>query len=264
VRLWWVLVNGGQWAANEPILRLARSSGCLASLPLIITAADVQQATADKTVFLNRPEAICQYSLYAHQLGQNTQLTRTANWRDELGWWVVRVHSDQETEEQTVPAEYAEQFDAADPPCRHFRDVIIQELTWSSRCASLQFWHPPSGQSFHIYELIDQQPPLWGCRTIVDYTSDHSRFGNLPRRLVILCGDEEGDDFAAFIRMFKHPDGLTSIELLTTEVPQRGVSGPGALSQTLALGLLNWVCWHHTSSIGEWVRAGVIDRNEGM
>jgi len=129
VRLWWVLVNGGQWAANEPILRLARSSGCLASLPLIITAADVQQATADKTVFLNRPEAICQYSLYAHQLGQNTQLTRTANWRDELGWWVVRVHSDQETEEQTVPAEYAEQFDAADPPCRHFRDVIIQEYS---------------------------------------------------------------------------------------------------------------------------------------
>ncbi|CEM28313.1 unnamed protein product [Vitrella brassicaformis CCMP3155] len=229
--LWWVLAKGGQWAGNKPILPLARSSGCLASLPLIITAADVRQATADKTVFLNRPEAIRQYSLYAHRLGDSMQLTRTAGGRDTVGGGVVRVHTD-----------------AADPPCRPctFRGRIIENLaSLSSRVVSCNYWRPTAltwspvlwYRSYSRYSagydsigaLMAQEPPLWGCRTI-DYTNYDT-----SSRLVILCGDEEGDEFTAYIEMTKYPDESASIALWTTEAPQQGVTGPTAFPQTVAI-----------------------------
>ncbi|CEM21252.1 unnamed protein product [Vitrella brassicaformis CCMP3155] len=207
--LWWVLVKGGQWAGNKPILRLARSSGRLASLPLIITSADVQQVTADKDLYLSRPEAIRQYSLFSHRLGDNMQLTRNADGRDELGEWDVVVDT-----QQTVPARY--RFDAADPPCQHysvyksgnrhgsFREMVINMLALpsSSHLVSYRTGTPPSVVCNRIGDLIRQQPPVWGCRTIdyKDYYDHHSY------RLVILCGDREGDEFMAYIRMIRWRD----------------------------------------------------------
>ncbi|CEM34800.1 unnamed protein product [Vitrella brassicaformis CCMP3155] len=202
------------------------SSGLLASLPLIITSADVRLATADKTLYLSRPEAIRQYSLYSHQLGDRMHLTRNANRRqDELAGWQVTVHT-----QQTVPARYRDRFNPADPPCRHqdfdygsFRESVVERMAWLSLPrVSGQDCCPSSAEYHRICALMAQQPPLWdGCRTI-----DYGIYRTY--RLVILCGEEDGDDFAACIKMDKLSYGSASISIHTTEAPQQGVSGPAA------------------------------------
>jgi len=151
--------------------------------------------------------------------------------------------------QRTVADEYADRFDGADPPCRYrgnefddgfdyssFRDVIIDEMTeWSLRHVSHQDWRPPCAECDRICGLIDQQPPLWdGCRTI-DYTLTTNRG---PYRLVILHGEEEGDDLAVSIIMAKPKpwgNGSASIYLYTTEAPQPGGSGPAAFPRAVAI-----------------------------
>ena len=101
----------------------------------------------------------------------------------------------------------------------------------SSRRVSYHWWRPPCPESDRIHGLVDQQPALWdGCRTIDYYTN----YG-ASRRLVILCGDREGDDFMAYIEMAKWADGEALICLYTSEERQPGCSGPPASPQTVAI-----------------------------
>ncbi|CEL94383.1 unnamed protein product [Vitrella brassicaformis CCMP3155] len=177
-----------------------------------------------------------QYGLYGNRLGERMRLTRTTNGREMLGGYVqVTVHT-----EQTVPRRYRDRFNAADPPCEHylgeehgsFREVAIKRLaSLSSHFVSDHWWDPPSPESDRIGALIDQPPPVWdGCRTI-DYTSDYTTGGT--RRLVILCGEEDGDDFMAHIEVHKRPHGSASIALYTTEAPQKIGSGPAVFPRAV-------------------------------
>ncbi|CEM20285.1 unnamed protein product, partial [Vitrella brassicaformis CCMP3155] len=235
IRLHYLMVTGGDWRGNVPVLRLAKS--CLplgrVQLPIELTGDDLQHV-GSKAVIDTRPEAIRQYSLYSHRLSpvHYMQLTRRADGREMLGGHEVTVHTD-----QTVPAVYRDRFDAADPPCRHLGDdfgsfrgrIILRLELVSSRLVSSRSWDPPSAEHGRIAGLIDQQPPVWGCRTI-DY--GHTA-GSC--RVVILCGDEEGDDFMACIIMAKYPGASAHIELRTTEAPQGCGSGPAAFQRAVAI-----------------------------
>ncbi|CEM28314.1 unnamed protein product [Vitrella brassicaformis CCMP3155] len=231
IRLHHVMVTRGDWRGNVPVLRIAKSCGRVQQLPIELTDDDLQQV-GSKAVIDSRPPSIHQYALYSHRLDRMTGLTRDANGREILGIGEVVVYT-----QQTVPAEYADRFDAADPPCRHcgaeygsFRGLIIRSLgEWLSRLVSYEFWTPPSDEYRSIGGLMAEQPPLWGGRTI-----DHSTIGDPYRlRLVILCGDEEGDDFMAYIRMYVHGNGSASIDLWTTEAPREGGSGPAAFPRAV-------------------------------
>ncbi|CEM20289.1 unnamed protein product [Vitrella brassicaformis CCMP3155] len=230
IRLHYLMVTGGDWRGNMPLLRLAKSClplGRVQQLPVELTGDDLQHV-GSKAVIDSRPEAIRQYALFSHRLGDNMRLRR-----EMMGEYVVTVHTD-----QTVPAEYRNRFDAADPPCRRggydyssFRGLIVDRMTGnpSSPVSSNRFHngHPPSAECGRIDALTAQPPPVWDRRTI-----DYSTIGTLYR-LVVLHGDEEGDDFVASIRMIKWYDGFASISLRTTELP-RGGEGPAAFPRAVA------------------------------
>ncbi|CEL94371.1 unnamed protein product [Vitrella brassicaformis CCMP3155] len=233
IRLHYLMVTGGDWTGNVPLLRIAESCGRVQQLPIQLRKNDLRRA-GSKAVIDSRPPSMRQYALFSHRLGNWMQLRRTANGRDRLDRYVVTVHT-----KQTVPVRYRDRFDAADPPCHYdalecgsFRGLVINRLALlSSRLVSDRSYSPSSAEYRRICALVDQEPPLWdGCRTI-DY---HYNTIGPSYRLVILCGEEEGDDFAASIRMIKWPDGLTYIDLRTTEAPQPGGSGPAAFSRTVA------------------------------
>ena len=114
IRLKYVMATGGDWQGSVSVLRLAKSCGRVQQLPIELTNDDLQHV-GSKAVIDSRPPSIRQYTLFSHRLGygEGMQLRRTANGRDELGGSEVTVHTD-----QTVPDEYADRFDAADPPCQ--------------------------------------------------------------------------------------------------------------------------------------------------
>ncbi|CEM24062.1 unnamed protein product [Vitrella brassicaformis CCMP3155] len=217
IRLHYLMVTGGHWRGNVPLLRLAKSCGKIQQLPIELTNDDLQHV-GSKAVIDSRPEAIRQYSLYAHRLGHNMRLTRRADGLEEMDGYEVTVHT-----RRTVPDEYRNRFDATNPPrCfdyGSFRGLVIKRMALlSSRQVSYQSWRPSPAKCRRISDLVAQPPPLWdGCRTI-----DYTIFGD-PRRLVILHGEEEGDEFAACIEMIKYPSGSADISLYTTEAPRQGV-----------------------------------------
>ncbi|CEM16498.1 unnamed protein product [Vitrella brassicaformis CCMP3155] len=237
IRLHYVMVTGGDWRGNVPVLRMAKSCGRVQQLPIELTGDDLHHV-GSKAVIDSRPPSMRQYSLFSHRQWDNRMgLTRDADGRDYLcecmAWWEVTVYT-----EQTVPDEYRDRFDAADPPCRHgggeyisFRGLIIEGMAGLSSChVSHWSWDAPSAEYNRISDLVAQQSPLWGgCRTI-DYN-----IGGPSRRFVILCGDEEGDEFAAYIEMAKWPDGWTDIILYTSDARRQGVSGPAAFPQAVAI-----------------------------
>ncbi|CEM16497.1 unnamed protein product [Vitrella brassicaformis CCMP3155] len=200
------------------------------SLPIELTGDDLQHV-GSKAVIDSRPPSIRQYALYSHRLSNGMRLTRDASGRERLGGWEVTVHT-----QQTVPARYRDRFDAADPPCRHgggeyisFRGLIIEGMAGlSSRLVPSRSWRPPSAECRRICALIAQQPLLWGgCRTIDSIYGDSRRF--------VLHGDEEGDEFAAYIETFKGRNGSAYISLWTTEAPKQGGSGPAAFPRGMAI-----------------------------
>ncbi|CEM08987.1 unnamed protein product [Vitrella brassicaformis CCMP3155] len=220
IRLHYLMATGGDWRGSEPVLRLARSCGRLQQLPIELTGGDLQQA-GSKTVYLRRPEAIRQYGLYGHRLGDDMQLTLAADGREILGgWYAVGVHT-----RWTVPARYAAGFDPKDPPCicdgdeyGTFRGLVVKRTCFgSSRRVRDEVWGRRTAEYRRICALIAQQPPLWGCR-IIDYTS---RFGS-PYRFVILCGDKDGDEFTSTITVAKWGRQPAYIALQTSEEPQSG------------------------------------------
>ncbi|CEM20291.1 unnamed protein product [Vitrella brassicaformis CCMP3155] len=235
IRLDYLMVTGGDWTGSVPVLRFAKSCGRVQSLPIDLTNDDLQEV-GSKAIIDSRPEAIRQYALFSHRLGDRMRLRR-----EMMGEYVVTVHT-----RQTVPAEYRDRFDAADPPCRYNGDdfgsftglVILWLAVLSSREVSYRSYSRYSAGYRRIGGLIDQQSPLWGgCRTVYGFSG----------RLVILCGDREGDDFAACIRMFKYSGGSAriimtewhdvwaSISLHTTEAPQGCGSGPAAFQRAVAI-----------------------------
>ncbi|CEL94395.1 unnamed protein product [Vitrella brassicaformis CCMP3155] len=238
IRLHYMMVTGGDWRGTVPLLRLAKSCGRVQQLPVELTNDDLRLA-GSKAVIDSRRKALRQYSLYSHRLGERMRLTRNAGGRDELGGGLVRVHT-----RQRAPAIYRHRFDAADPPCRYrefpaygdagldyssFRGLIIRRL------AALSSREVTRHSGRRIGALMAQQPPLWGCRTIAYSTTDYGWSGFVTYRFVILCGAEEGDEFAAYIEMAKYNDGSASIELRTTAAPRGGVSGPAAFPQVVSV-----------------------------
>ncbi|CEM09862.1 unnamed protein product [Vitrella brassicaformis CCMP3155] len=230
IRLHYLMVAGGDWRGSVPLLRLAKSCGRVKQLPIELTKNDLQHV-GSKAVIDSRPPSMRQYALFSHRLSQRMRLTRDAGGGDEMGGDEVTVYTD-----QTVPARYRDRFDPDDPVCEYggvvydgFRGMIIKSMAFgSSRLVSNRFYNgrPPSAECHRINVLLDQQPPLWDCRTIGYHL-------HTPRRFVILCGDEEGDDFLAFIEMTKYtghmyPDGAADMYLYTTEAPQSGVGAAGS------------------------------------
>jgi len=225
IRLHYLMVAGGDWRGSVPLLRLAKSCGRVKQLPIELTKNDLQHV-GSKAVIDSRPPSMRQYALFSHRLSQRMRLTRDAGGGDEMGGDEVTVYTD-----QTVPARYRDRFDPDDPVCEYggvvydgFRGMIIKSMAFgSSRLVSNRFYNgrPPSAECHRINVLLDQQPPLWDCRTIGYHL-------HTPRRFVILCGDEEGDDFLAFIEMTKDPYGTADMYLYTTEAPQSGVGGAGS------------------------------------
>ncbi|CEL94379.1 unnamed protein product [Vitrella brassicaformis CCMP3155] len=231
IRLHYVMVTGGDWRGNVPLLRMSKSCGRVQQLPIELTGVDLHQV-GSKAVIDSRPPSMRQYALFSHRRGEGMRLRRTANGRDELGGSEVVVHT-----EQTVPVRYRDRFDAADPPCEHdifehgsFRELAIKRLaSLSSQLVSSRSYRRRSAECDRIGDLIDQQPPLWdGCRTI-DYNHSYGR----SHRLVMLCGDREGDEFVAYIWMANWGNGVASIILYTTEAPQQIGSGPAVFPRAV-------------------------------
>ncbi|CEM23829.1 unnamed protein product [Vitrella brassicaformis CCMP3155] len=236
IRLHYVMVTGGDWTGSAPLLRLAKSCSEIQSLPIELTAEDLWRA-GSKAVIDSRPPSMRQYALFSHRLGEVRHLSRDANGRERLGGGVVTVHT-----QQTVPVRYRDRFDAADPPCRHvrdfgsFRELVIESMVVES--SLLQVWDrwcyesdPHSAEFDRICALIDQQPPV--CRTINYGIAIHT--DGMKGRLVILHGDEKGDNFMAYMEMAKWSDVCSSIHLCTTEAPHQGGSGPAAFPRTVAI-----------------------------
>ncbi|CEL94396.1 unnamed protein product [Vitrella brassicaformis CCMP3155] len=228
IRLQYLMVTGGDWQGNVPVLRLAKSCGRVQQLPIELTEDDLHHV-GSKAVIDGRPETIRQYALFSHRLGDNMQLTRNANGRDELGGLEMRARY-----AGTLQVRCTARFGTNDRVCEYdgglydgFRGLIIKSMAFgSSRLVSNRFHRHGSAEYHRIGVLFDQKPPLWDCRTIGYYVP--SPYGDIPRRFVILCGDEEGDDFLAFIEMTKDPYGTADMYLYTTEAPQSGVGGAGS------------------------------------
>jgi len=251
IRLHYLMVTGGDWQGNVPVLRLAKSCGRVQQLPIELTEDDLHHV-GSKAVIDGRPETIRQYALFSHRLGDNMQLTRNANGRDELGGLEMRARY-----AGTLQVRCTARFGTNDRVCEYdgglydgFRGLIIKRCGTaqggthtqdgnllfcsclpsmafgSSRLVSNRFHRHGSAEYHRIGVLFDQKPPLWDCRTIGYYVP--SPYGDIPRRFVILCGDEEGDDFLAFIEMTKDPYGTADMYLYTTEAPQSGVGGAGS------------------------------------
>ncbi|CEL94397.1 unnamed protein product [Vitrella brassicaformis CCMP3155] len=264
IQLHYLMVTGGDWRGNMPLLRLAKSCGRVQQLPIELAEDDLQHV-GSKAVIDSRPEAIRQYSLFSHRLGDYMRLTRNANGLEMLGGRVVTVHT-----RRTVPYGYRDRFDPDNPPFGYcgivyddFRGMIIKmcdaaplKVEGTHKTATcclllpsqhglrviafgvepfpLALWssRPLSAEDDSIADLMDQQPPLWDCRTI-DYSyTDYGCRGS--SRLVILCGDEKDDDFAAYIWMRKERDGAADISLYTTEAPQGDGDGPAAFPKAVA------------------------------
>mmetsp|Transcript_16880 Transcript_16880/g.40509 ORF Transcript_16880/g.40509 Transcript_16880/m.40509 type:complete len:349 (-) Transcript_16880:17-1063(-) len=162
IRLHYLMVAGGDWRGSVPLLRLAKSCGRVQSLPIDLTNDDLQEV-GSKAIIDSRPEAIRQYSLFSHRLGDNMQLTRNADGRDELGEWDVVVDT-----QQTVPARY--RFDAADPPCQHCKRERAQHhrrgnLTWMVSaavclCLQIRFTSLVTGMA----ASVRWSSTCWHCR----------------------------------------------------------------------------------------------------
>ncbi|CEL99348.1 unnamed protein product [Vitrella brassicaformis CCMP3155] len=236
IRVLWLVENGGDWAGNAVILRVARRTGHVTSLPVTITATDLRRL-ASKRRYLSRPEALQQYSVYCQDLGMGMELTPGAN-GDRLQTDLTLHTAD------TLPpaCPFAATFDATDPACerlnalyRFFRELCIDKMITyplDEKHCFARPEHPGSHTYGRISALLDQPLPVWGCRT-VDHILDG---GYKATRRIILSGDKADSTFAAFICLDKgkYFPGA-SLTLYTTERPQVGGEGPaGVFPQTFA------------------------------
>ena len=84
LRLLYVIEEGGRWDRCASLIHYLRNCRLLPSLPITITAHDLQRA-GSRAVFISRPEAVRQYSLFSHRIRQRVDLSRLGG-QDYLGW----------------------------------------------------------------------------------------------------------------------------------------------------------------------------------
>ncbi|CEM10935.1 unnamed protein product [Vitrella brassicaformis CCMP3155] len=192
----YVLENGGLWERWAPLFWLGRSHGRISTLPATLSSDDLQKV-GGKAVFNGRCEAVRQ---------------------------CLTVYT-----EQTLPANHPFPFDDRNPPVRmrdvlsaSFRDAVVRCMRdcRATRYVTTKFALP--GHQDRSRELVTQAPPIWGC-TIA---SSHVMPPGGPRqRVVVVCGDQPGDTFAAHIYLYLH-GATASTALFTTERAQGGVRKP--------------------------------------
>ncbi|CEL93424.1 unnamed protein product [Vitrella brassicaformis CCMP3155] len=218
LRLLYVIEEGGCWDRCVSLIHYLRNSSRLPSLPIVITAYDLQQ-TGGRAVFSSRPQAVRQYSLFGHRLsiiGRCVGLM-CVNGRDYLGG---SADSDALT---YVSIDLTDR----DPPTKCGRDVfssftdaiVFLGDVYSGMDPRLRphFTHPselitPPPTQYRLTEdIILHSRGKWnGCRKAGAWWVNNA---NLLRHSAtfILCGDKAADEFLVSVDQ--------RLQICTTEPP---------------------------------------------
>ncbi|CEL93401.1 unnamed protein product [Vitrella brassicaformis CCMP3155] len=207
LRVLYVIEEGGCWNRCVSLIHLLKnSSHVLPSLPIVITAYDLQQAGAG-AVFSSRPQAVRQYSLFGHRLSvvSNRRVSVIClNGRDYLGGSADTNALTYVSIDLTDP----------DPPTKcgkyaasSFTDIIVVLLgAYNGMDPRLRphFTHPcelitPPPTQYRLTEdIILHSRGKWnGCRKAVYWVDE----ANVLRHagIFILCGDKAADRFLVCI-----------------------------------------------------------------
>ncbi|CEM12556.1 unnamed protein product [Vitrella brassicaformis CCMP3155] len=226
IRLLHCLENLGDSPRIPIMLRLAHRQGLLPALPVTLNHLDVKKVPSRKD-FDDQPESVRVMMLLGHRLkGRHGSLAVRCVNGGVMGTTFYTP--------ETVPAAYANLFNAKDPVCRA-ADITFSSYTDATlhsilECDPAQLWGVRTAAKFFIrrrdnpnlYDvaatLINTPAPAFGCTTI------DAVCGAETRRLIILRGLNDGDNFSAFVRVRKW-DSLISVTVRTTEAGAAAAGG---------------------------------------
>ncbi|CEL93950.1 unnamed protein product [Vitrella brassicaformis CCMP3155] len=204
LRVLYVIEEGGCWDRCVSLIYYLKNSRRLPSLPITITAHDLQRA-GSRAVFDTRPPAVRQYSLFSHRVRQCVDLSRV-NGQDYLGW------PDRSTD--TGALTYVSiDLTESDPPTKRdeyvyssFTDIIVRLIDrdfvdGNDFRLRPHFTLPddliiPPPKQYQLTRDVMRQPRgQWkGCRKADEWSVDGASM-QLDGTILILCGDKAADDF---------------------------------------------------------------------
>ncbi|CEM38964.1 unnamed protein product [Vitrella brassicaformis CCMP3155] len=230
-----IIQHSGEWAAWEPIIRVAVHQGRGGGqLPIELGSADVE-GVGSRAVFDGRCEALRQLSLIGRHL--DTTLERDDDGEECLGGSRLTIRPP-----HTLPANhpFRNGFDPKNPVCRigasefaSVRDAVLDEMRegGSKVAAQLVYQFNDAPRFNRLRQLATQPPPIWGCRTI---STRHWAVAGSFFCLIVLHGDQPGQTFEAHIFIYSSPDHATA-SLWTTERPVDGREGAARFPETVTV-----------------------------
>jgi len=206
LRLLYVIEKGGCWDRCVSLIHYLKHSRLLPSLPIVITAYDLQQV-GGRAVSSSRPQAARQYSLFSHRLSDKSARLSRVKGEDHLGG----------SADSDALTYFSIDLGDPDPPTKRgkyvfsaFTDIIVflvdkqvtvltdpllyfslrPHLTHPSRLINL----PPSQYQLTQDAMLDSGRQWNGCRKAVYWWVDEA---NVLRHwgIFILCGDKAADEF---------------------------------------------------------------------
>ncbi|CEM38959.1 unnamed protein product [Vitrella brassicaformis CCMP3155] len=231
----YIIDNSGEWAAWEPIIRVAKHQGRGGvTLPIELSSADVE-GVGSRAVFDGRCEALRQLSLIGRHIG--VTLERRSNGEERLGRALLVIRP-----LQTLPADhpFRNGYDEANPVCEFLgdvyasvRDAVLDEMRHRGSPVAVQYVNPDNDAPRYnrLRHLTIQQPPIWGRHTI---STGHRVGEGLFHRMIVLHGDQPGQTFETHITIIigSNPT-FADASLYTTERPVDGKKGAARFPQTV-------------------------------
>ncbi|CEL98546.1 unnamed protein product [Vitrella brassicaformis CCMP3155] len=218
LRLLYVIEEGGRWDRCVSLIHYIRNCRLLPSLPMTITAQDLQRA-GSRAVFDTRPPAVRQYSLFSHRIRERFAGLSRVNGQDYLGCPAYGDTLSYVTIDLTDP----------DPPTERraydyssFTDLIVflidahmrdESSTGTELRLCPHFTHPsdliiPPPKQYQLTRgvMLHTRGQWSGCRK-----ADERLVDKPMAAILILCGDKAADEFLVRIN--------SSMEICTTEPP---------------------------------------------
>jgi len=217
LRLLYVIEEGGRWDRCVSLIHYIRNCRLLPSLPITITAHELQQV-GSRAVFDTRPPAVRQYSLFSHRIREHVDLS-CVNGRDYVG-----------PSSLTHPLTYVSiDLTESDPPTKcdryvysSFTDLIVflidaHFVDGNDFRLRPHFTHPsdllnPPPSEYQLTQdvMLHARGEWNGCRKAAYWRVDEANvLWQAPR--FILCGKKAADDFLVRVDF--------GLKICTTERP---------------------------------------------
>uniref|UniRef100_A0A7S1K3M3 Uncharacterized protein n=1 Tax=Vitrella brassicaformis TaxID=1169539 RepID=A0A7S1K3M3_9ALVE len=218
LRLLYVIEKGGCWDRCVSLIHYLKHSRLLPSLPIVITAYDLQQV-GGRAVSSSRPQAARQYSLFSHRLSDKSARLSRVKGEDHLGG----------SADSDALTYFSIDLGDPDPPTKRdeyvyssFTDIIVVLIDrdfvngFDFRLRP-HFTLPddliiPPPKEYQLTQDVMRQPRgQWkGCRKADEWSVDGASM-EWDGTILILCGDKAADDFLVRVD--------SSLKICTTEPP---------------------------------------------